>query len=213
MLDKLVNRINELNPDVVLFTGDLISNRIHINEEAENKLKEALSRIHANLKKYAVMGDNDYQDKIQYMNILEGASFTVLNNKNDVLYYGGETPILFIGTTSLLEQEYSLNDATTSMEDISSYYKIWLSHEPILMDHLKEYSIKPNLIFTGHTLGGLVRFPHSTFLKQEGMEEYTNDFYEESTMKMYINYGIGTYKYNVRFLNPPSISFYRLYQY
>lgn len=213
-LEKMVEKINALNPDVVVYTGDLISSSLHINEEAENKLKDLLKSIHANLKKYAVIGDTDYQNKIQYMNILESAEFMILNNKNDVLYYEGETPLLFIGTSSLLEHEYSFNDATTSTEDISSYYKIWLNHEPILLDHLEEYTIQPNLLFTGHTLGGLVKLPfHQTLLKQNGTKEYVSDYYEKGSMKLYINNGIGTYKYSVRFLNPPSINFYRLYQY
>ncbi len=213
-LEKIVAKINELNPDIVLYTGDLFNSGLYINEEAQNNLIEIFKKIQAKLKKYAVIGDNDSTDKIHYIHILESAGFTILNNKNDALYYGGTEPLLFIGTNSLLENEYNIEEALTNTEDISSYYKIWLSHEPSILDQLENYSMKPNLIFAGHTLGGLIQFPFGyTLLNQEGTNGYTKDFYEKDQMKMYISSGLGTYRYPVRFLNEPSISFYRLYQY
>ncbi len=213
-LEKIITKINELKPDVVFYAGDLICNSVVINEESENKVKELLGTIQAKLKKYAVLGDQDYTDKIRYMELLESAEFTILNNKSDLLYYGSAEPILFIGTTSLLEKEVNLEEAITNTEDISSYYKIWLSHEPLIMDRLENFSVKPNLIFSGHTLGGLFRLPFfSTMFQEEGTGNYTKDFYQKGIMKMYISNGVGTSKYPVRFLNPPSISLYRFYQY
>ncbi len=213
MVEKVVQKINELNPDIVLFTGDLISSEIHINEENEENLKKNLKDIHANLKKYAVLGDQDYTDKMRCINILENAEFTLLNNKNDALYFEDSEPILFIGTTSLLENEANFQEALASTEDLSSYYKIWLSHEPILWEELESSPFKPNLIFSGHTLGGLISFPFGISLLHQPGDAYKNDFYENENTKMYVSHGIGTYKYPVRFLNPPSISLYRLYQY
>lgn len=213
-LEKVVEQINALKPDIVLFTGDLFNSSIKLNEESKNRLKEILKNIEATYKKYAVVGDNDYIDKNSFNDIMESAGFFILNNKNDFLYYGGNDPLLFIGTNSLLEKEYDLETAYTSTEDITSVYKIWLSHEPIILDELQKENITPNLIFTGHTLNGLIKTPFGgTLLKQQGVNHYTNDIYKEENTSMYISSGLGTYKYNVRFLNPPSINLYRLYQY
>lgn len=213
-LTKVVEKINSLKPDIVLFTGDLFNSSIKLNEESKNGLKEVLKNIKATYKKYAVVGDNDYIDKNSFQEIMESSGFLILNNKNDFLYYGGNDPILFIGTNSLLEKEYDVQEAYTSTEDITSVYKIWLNHEPIILDELQSQNISPNLIFTSHTLNGLISFPFGgTLLKQQGVNQYIEDVYEEDTMKMYISSGLGTFKYNVRFLNPPSINLYRLYQY
>ncbi len=213
-LEKVVEQINSLKPDVVLFTGDLFNSSIKLNEEAKNKLKEILKKIEATYKKYAVVGDNDYIDKNSFNDIMENAGFLILNNKNDFLYYGGNDPLLFIGTDSLLEKEYDITAANTSSEDITSVYKIWLSHEPIILDELQNENITPNLIFTGHTLHGLIKTPFGgTLLKQQGVNHYVEAFYQKENIKMYISSGLGTYKYNIRFLNPPSINLYRLYQY
>lgn len=213
-LEKVVEQINSLKPDVVLFTGDLFNSSIKLNEEAKNKLKEILKKIEATYKKYAVVGDNDYIDKNSFNDIMENAGFLILNNKNDFLYYGGNDPLLFIGTDSLLEKEYDITAANTSSEDITSVYKIWLSHEPIILDELQNENITPNLIFTGHTLHGLIKTPFGgTLLKQQGVNHYVEAVYQKENIKMYISSGLGTYKYNIRFLNPPSINLYRLYQY
>lgn len=213
-LEKVVEQINSLKPDVVLFTGDLLNSSIKLNEESKNRLKEILKNIEATYKKYAVVGDNDYIDKNIFNDIMESSGFFILNNKNDFLYYGGNDPLLFIGTNSLLEKEYDLKTAYTSNEDITSVYKIWLSHEPIILDELEKENITPNLIFTGHTLNGLMKTPfRGTLLKQQGVNHYLNNVYKEENTSMYISSGLGTYKYSVRFLNPPSINLYRLYQY
>ena len=213
-LKEIVAKINELKPDVLIFTGDLFNRSIRLNEEEKNKLKEILKPLSATYKKYAIIGDNDFMDKTSYSEIMESADFMILNNKNDALYYKGNDPILFIGTNSLLENEHNRELASTLNEEMSTCYKIWLNHEPEILDKMIDYTVKPNLIFAGHTLNGLVSMPFGgTLFHQEGTSSYIQNYYEKDGIKMYISNGLGTYKYNVRFLNYPSISLYRLYQY
>ncbi len=210
-LKKLVKKINELNPDIIIFNGDLLNSSLYLNEQDKTTLKEELKKLKASFKKYAVLGDQDYTDKNSVLEIMDEADFLVLNNKNDSLYYKENEPIVFMGTTSLLEKEYNLLDASTTENNTS--YKIWISHEPIIFDALEQNNIKPNIIFTGHTLNGLIKLPSGYLLRQEGIDAYTDHFYQKDNVKMYTTSGLGTYKYPVRFLNPPTIHFYRFYQY
>lgn len=213
-LEEVVTKINTLQPDIVIFTGDLFNSNLRLNNEDKDKIKEILGKIIATYKKYAVLGDNDYFDKSSFHDIMESSGFVILNNSSDLFYYKGNEPLMFIGTNSLLEKEFDMESAIKTSEDITNYYKIWLHHEPIILDEFSNTSIKPNLIFSGHTLNGLVTLPFdSTLLNQEGVSLYKGNTYNKNNMKMYISGGLGTYKYNVRFLNPPSISLYRLYQY
>ena len=55
-LNKIVNEINELKPDIVFFTGDLFDKDIKLNEESINKIIECLSKIDPTLYKYTVYG-------------------------------------------------------------------------------------------------------------------------------------------------------------
>ena len=86
-------------------------------------------------------------------------------------------------------------------------YKIVLVHEPDISDKIvKDYSV--NLILAGHTHGGQINIPliKNIFIPKDSIK-YTKDHYNN----MYINYGLGTKKAHLRFLNHPSIDLYRLY--
>ena len=51
-IDKIINEINLINPDIVIFTGDLIDQDSEINEDDITYLKEVLSKINAKYGKY-----------------------------------------------------------------------------------------------------------------------------------------------------------------
>ena len=59
-IDKLINEIDLINPDIVIFTGDLIDQDSDITEDDISYLKETLSKINAKYGKYSVIGNHDY---------------------------------------------------------------------------------------------------------------------------------------------------------
>ena len=212
MLEKTVEKINELKADVVVFTGDLFNDTIPLDEKNYAVLKENLQHINATYRKYAVIGNCDYVNVSVYKEIMESAGFIVLENENDLLYFKGNDPLLFIGISSSLENQENVMKAFQTEENTDSYYKIWLHHEPVILDTLLLHNIEPNLLLTGHSLQGLVPLPFGgRLLNQEGVGDYTSSYYENENTKMFVSGGIGTYKFNVRFLNYPSINLYRLY--
>ncbi len=207
---KIVAKINELNSDIVLFSGDLFNDTYQLNNQDIEHLKENFKNIHANIKKYAVIGDNDVINKDLYLEILEFSNFVVLDNQNDLLYYDGNDPILFVGTSSIKENLLDIEKASARENEPSNqYFTIWLSHEPTILNQ----NITPNIIFAGHTLKGLTTLPFKGFLlNQEEINEFTKNQYKKNNTKMYITSGLGTYKIPIRFLNRPTINFYRLYK-
>lgn len=213
-LDKVVEKINTLKADIVVFTGDLLNDTIKLDEKNYSILKDKLKNIKAKYRKYAVLGDNDYQSENNVKEILEASDFIILNNQNDLLYFNGNDPLLFIGTPSLIKGNIDLTSSKTTNENTENIYKIWLSHEPTILDRLYENNINANLILSGHTLNGLISLPFDGYLlHQEETNHYLKNYYEKENTQMYISNGLGTYKYNLRFLNAPSINLYRLYSY
>ncbi len=58
IFDRAVKLINDLRPDLILFTGDLVN-----NYAAELKgWEETFNKLHAGIGKYAVLGNHDYGD-------------------------------------------------------------------------------------------------------------------------------------------------------
>lgn len=211
-IEKIVKKINELKPDIIVYTGDLLDDSINLSNDNINAIKDNLKSLNATIKKYAIIGDSDYVNKNAYFEIMQEAGFKVLENENDLVYYKGTTPLQFIGTSSILEGENDIDKAVTTENNDIEYFKIWLNHEPAILDSIIDKDLRPNLLLIGHTLGGLVHIPFKgDLLEQDGISKYTESYYRKKKINMYVSNGLGTYKYNVRFMNLPSINFYRLY--
>jgi len=206
-MKKLIEKINELKPDILVFTGDLFDSSINLSENNLNFLKEELKKANATLGKFAIKGDNDYLSVVNFEDIFTSSDFTILENKNIPIFYKGNTPIYISGIPSISKKEHNL---TTALEkEIANTYQIFLTHEPIIFDEIKN---ETNLVLAGHTLGGLIKLPFlGGIIKQNNIGEYKEETYKKGKSTIYISNGIGTEKINLRLGNTPSISLYRLY--
>ena len=211
-IKKMVKKINELNPDILVFTGDLFDEEIKIREEDVTNLKEELAKLDASIQKYAVKGDQDYNYETEFETIFKYANFNILENSNEFIYYKGTTPIKVVGTTSLLKSEIDYTNAFKILGDEEEYFTILFSHEPKIVEQLTDYKV--NVILSAHSLGGSISLPFvGGLIKMKGADNYLKGYYETNNIKMYVNSGIGTQTYKFRFFNRPSINLYRLYNY
>lgn len=199
-ITKMVEKINEMKPDLVVFSGDLFDSYITLSQNNIDFLSTELQKIHSTLGNYAILGDSDYAEKEAFQNIMENANFTILNH-NIPIYYKGNTPVYLAG--------YSSSDPmdTTILQKQS--YQIVICHEPSNFDTLKSNA---SLVLAGHSLGGLIRLPFTNgLLKKENTNNYILGKYEEQNSILFVSSGIGTEEISMRFLNPPTINLYRLY--
>lgn len=204
-LKNMVSKINILNPDIVVFTGDLVDYHYNLNDDEKNDIISILSEIDASLGVYAVTGNHD--QNVSYEGILSGSNITLLKNKYEYIYNGTSEKIMLIGLDDYLEGTLDL-DAAFSYEDDTSY-KILLAHEPDVYDKLTKV---PDLMLAGHSHNGQVRIPLAgAIYKTIGAKKYYDTEYSLGDTKMYISGGVGTSKYKVRLFDKPSISLYRLY--
>ncbi len=211
-IEKVINKINELDADIIIFNGDLFNQYINYNDNNYEILKNNLSNIKASLKKLAVMGDQDYKNKEKYESIMNDSGFKILNNEVEYVFYKDNTPLMIVGVPSLLQNDTNLSTNVDLAIDTANVFKILVGHEPIIIDKAINSDFRPNIILAGHTLNGLVKIPFSGYLlNQDGENNYKEKFYHKYDMDMYISNGLGTYKYNIRFLNNPTINLFRLY--
>lgn len=207
---NLVKLINGRNPDLVIFTGDLIDQNYNISSNEREKLIKALSGINASIGKYAVMGD---EDSDEYATIIKQANFSLLNNSYDLIYDDDNLPIIIIGVGSLLEKKYNIEDAYNYFKDANSnteLYKIVIFHEPDLTDYILSGN-EANLLLAGHSHNGNIILPFiGGVVKYEGANNYYSEKYNVGNSKLFISSGVGTNGVGVRFLCQPSINFFRL---
>ena len=202
-LDKIVNKINEIKPDIVVFTGDLLDNSIKLNDKNKKLIVDKLSKIEAKLYKYAIFGDNDYKDKDNYIDILNSSNFVLLNNNYNIVYDEINNPIYIIGINKYDNNDYTFID---SIDNTS--LKIILDHEPDNINNYKDKNI--DIIFNSHTLGGLVRIPFIGGIINNS--KYNDSYTEIGNTLIYNSNGLGTENIKLRFLNVPSINLYRIYK-
>lgn len=206
----LVKTINNRNPDIVVFTGDLIDNNYDISTKEQEKLTKQLQGIDASLGKYAVVGNEDGEN---FTTVLNQGDFTILNNDSELIYKDDNSPILLVGLASYLKEQIDVEKAYSYFNDPthnSEIYTISLVHEPdTVLDIVDKYTT--DLFLAGHSHNGTIRIPYVGALKKvEGAKEYDQAFYKLNKGELYISSGIGTKEPGFRLFCRPSINFFRL---
>jgi len=202
-LENVVNEINIMKPDIIVFTGDLFDEYFNLNDDTKSSIIEVLSKLEAPLGKYAISGNHDY-DYDNYDELIKQCGFTYLDNESKIIYYNGDEPIEIVGYSDELKGKSNYDIS------LSDYYKIALIHEGDMMDNIENKNF--DLVLAGHSHGGQIRLPFiGSLTKIDGARKYYDEYYKVNNSDLYISYGLGETKYMYRAFNKPSINFYRLY--
>ena len=191
-LEKLKNKINELKPDIIVFTGNIKRLDYELTKNDISILKKFFNSLESSINKYAVYGTNDKN----ILDILED-SFVILDNSENIIYNKEIDNIKIIGFNS--------NNTDTSKISDESNYNICLINNPDNINKIKDVC---DLTLAGNTLGGEIKIPFYKGILTDN--KYYKNYYKE--YNMYISNGIGN-NYRVRLFNRPSISLYRLNKY
>jgi len=207
-LEKIVQKINYINPDIVVFTGDIFDKKLTYSDKDLNDLIKLFDTINASYKKYAISGDNDNKD--YYKKIINNSNFTDLNDNYDLIYSKNKQPILIAGisngTNNVNEKLLKVNDYLLS-DQANQLYSILLMHEP---DNIK-YTSNFDLVLAGHSLNGQVKLPFiGGIIRMNGSKNYYDEYYKVNKTDFYISGGLGSTTVNLRYFNKPSINFYRI---
>ncbi|HBC32020.1 MAG TPA: metallophosphoesterase [Clostridiales bacterium] len=203
-LKKAVNKINNQNPHIVVFTGDLIE-QYNEYEDKDNihEIWEVLSKINAPLGKYAVYGNHDYGGGAEraYKKIMENSGFQVLSNENAKIE---EYNINIIGMDDSIFGTFDKEVIVNFLDE--DYFNIILSHEPDASEHFLEYNA--DLFLTGHSHGGQINLPFINYTPPLA-QKYVRGMYEVDNYrqtKIYVNVGLGTSTLPMRFMATPELT-------
>ena len=203
LLKEVVNAITKRNPDLILFTGDLLGNE-DLAPKNRKKLVKELKKLNSTLGKYAVLGESDNDDAIS---ILVYCGFKVLDDSNELIYNESNEPIMLVGLNTN-NDSINYDKAFTNYNDTT--YTITIFHKPDYIDEFVEvYPI--DLALAGHSHLGEIRIPYLLNLaSKDHASKYINSYYKINNTEFYITSGIGTDTYDVRINARPSINFFRL---
>ncbi len=202
---QIVDKINALEADIVIFGGDLLDNYGRDGKMLDmDYLKKELGRIEAEEGKYAVFGNHDYGGGAYriYEDFMNECGFQVLVNETVVL---DKYKMELTGF-----DDYLLGQTDPDYRLESSKYHLIAAHEPVIADLIE--GAGDNFVVTGHTHGGQVSVPYFTRkLIPAGSGQFVKGLYTgvgtgaKGQAQMYVSSGIGLTKYPFRFCNIPEI--------
>lgn len=205
-LEKTAARISSLEPDLILFGGDIIDHRTPHDPEYIARAGRLLAAIQAPLGKYAVVGNHDNRLRAELQvarNILESGGFTVLVNQSividDVLLIGLDET--YFGNPDLdLALAERLDDAVREQP----FWPLLLIHQPDFAARLPEDSAR--LILAGHSHNGQVTLFGRPIITVFQGEEYPYGHYQLNPgRQLIVTRGLGTVGPPARLFNPPEI--------
>ena len=199
-LTKFINRINQLEPDIVLFAGDMIDSKVDVL--VNQNMIDNFARLRPKYGTYAILGNHEYFDQKPEvaMKYFEQGNVHILRDQwtliNDSFY--------LVGRDDLSKERYtgtSRLDLGTLMTGINHTLPILLlDHQPHnLQDGAQEGA---DLQLSGHThLGQL--FPNNLLTKR--MYEVDWGYLRKESLQIIVSCGIGTWGPPVRIGSHPEI--------
>ena len=203
---QVIDKMNALEPDLIIFTGDLIDDNKSFNEEkgATALLKE----LQATYGKFAVYGNHDHggNGTKRYARIMANSDFVLLKDSSETITLENGQELKLIGIDDIVLGHPNFDTTFKGIE--SSVFNLFISHAPDVVDKVKKQTI--DLQLSGHSHGGQVRLPFigAPFTPPYG-QKYVKGLYsieESNGMQLYVNSGIGTSQLPYRFMNVPEIT-------
>lgn len=222
VIEEMVARINELKPDLVVQSGDLIN---VVSEELTPELMTILSRIEAPV--YSVLGNHDLgfyvfdtlkNDPKYIVSDLvarqQSMGWRVLRNENEWFKRGSDS-ILIAGVTypnNVAHNGYNSgaggSDLRRAMNgSTDDHYSVLISHSPRLFDSLS--TVCPaDLTLSGHVHAMQAKFELGSwrFSPAQWLYPMYSGLYADRGRYLYVNDGIGFVLYPMRIGAKPEIT-------
>lgn len=212
-VQKLVDLSNNQQPDLIVFTGDLVNQR---SDELES-FQNILSQLQAPDGVYSILGNHDYgtyyhwkspqEEKANLQNLIKqekSMGWKMLNNDHTIIHHNGDS-IALIGVENDGEPPFSqYADLPRALQGTDGMFKILLSHNPTHWRREVLTTSDIDLMLAGHThaMQGIL-FGHS--LAELKYPEWKG-MYWEGKRALYVNIGIGYVGLPFRFGAWPEIT-------
>ncbi|MDE5946836.1 MAG: metallophosphoesterase [Oscillospiraceae bacterium] len=217
---KLIEKVRSLNPDIIIFSGDLISR----DTEDLTGLEKFIENLVKTAPVYFSMGNHELDLKItnnqkykEFIEILKKYNVHILKNASENFTYKNRK--ISITGASLKNTVYKTNNGYKNIEkyspeDISNdlgtpeydCLNILIAHNPFFAETYSYWNADYTL--SGHVHGGAVRIPFFNIPllspERKFFPEYSKGVFEIGNMKLLVSGGLGKF----RLFNPPEIVVY-----
>ncbi len=193
---RLAKRINKIDPDLILITGDSIDKQGNLK-----LLDQMLSLIEHEIPKFSILGNWEYWGNIDIKRLNE-----IYKKHNCRLLIDESSEILIKNEKVRITGFDDLVGGSPKTESgFKNYSKsdlhFVMAHCPAFRDLIETQSkeIEIDLVLSGHTHGGQITFLGYAPFKPQGSGKYLSGFYTKQNPKLYVSKGIGTTILPIRF--------------
>lgn len=207
-LRRVVRRLNETLPDLVLIAGDLtIDDVLGGGFVSPEEIAEDLAALDPRLGSYAVLGNHDrWLSAARVEAALSGAGIAVLDNRGTRVRVRGHD-VWIAGVADYWTGHPSVEEALDGAA--ADEPVIVVTHNP---DIFPEVPARVSLTLAGHTHGGQVVIPFvgPGITPSRFGDRYAAGHVVEEGRHLFVTTGVGTSRLGVRFLVPPEVVLLRL---
>lgn len=199
-LDRAVELLNELRPELCFFTGDYVC----FHPGAIPRLGRALAALDLPAPPIATLGNHDHWcDGPAIRRTLEGVGIRVLQNEHTVVEVRGER-LRVVGVDDSRTGRHDPARAFAGPSDLPTFA---LTHDPRAADEIRPHG--PLLLLAGHTHGGQVKLGDGRITRRlaarYGQRYLEGLFPLDDRCTLFVNRGLGA-ALPVRFRTPPEVA-------
>lgn len=210
---KLLKLVDELRPDVIVYTGDVLNYSYLDDERARAEAVQLFSQLRAPLGVYAVTG-TPLIDTPAVVNAVYSQLPHVRLLLNETCEIEGYPQVQLIGLTCTHDPALDAPKLSRAHAAVPpGKFTLLLYHSPDLMPEASRAGI--DLYVCGHTHGGQIRLPFIGALVTSSRygRRYQMGRYLEQGTTLYVSRGLGMEGLGaprMRFLCPPEIELFEL---
>ena len=192
LLSKIIDKINSVNPDIVLFGGDIVDDKAEILKD--RGIGESFKRLNPKYGIYSITGNHEFINGVEpSVKFMEDYGMKVLRDKYELI----NSSFYLVGRDDVVKKQFT-GQERENLETIissvdSSYPKILLDHTPVRLKQAENNRI--DLQFSGHTHHGQI-WPGNIITNM--IYELSWGFLEKGKTKYYVSSGAGTWGPPVR---------------
>ena len=205
---ELVERVNGLEADYILLTGDYLSFSYVGEPRAIADARLVLGSLRARAGVYAVRGTHQVDPNAVMSALFDGLPIRWLRNQSVDIRVDGYQ-IAFAGASCTRRRDIDLAALEQALTGVNKgSYTVLLYHSPELVPEAVSAGV--DLYLAGHTHGGQIRLPAygALFTATDTGKRYEMGQYQVQGLTLYVGRGLGMEGMaapRARFLCPPEI--------
>ena len=200
-VERIVSEVNSLNPDLIVFTGDLVNS----SSDEIVPFMSVLSRFKARDGIYSVLGNHDYclyrdykapdspdRELVKVIGMEQQLGWHLLRNESvQLTALGGNDSIALVGVDNAGSRMFpDKSDLSKAMKGLpETEFKILLSHDPSHWRREVLPATDIDLTLSGHTHA--MQFKIGNWSPSKWTYPEWGGMYSEGSRQLYVSTGIG----------------------